>query len=71
MKCGICGGINVKEYPNFDGAEDYGDFHHVCQECGAIGYENFGHGVGWNILKSNLCDCQSQCIYRKMFGSIR
>lgn len=61
MKCEICGSKNVKEYPNFVGAEDYGDFHYVCKDCGAIGDEIFGHGIGWSTRNIKICSFQDKC----------
>lgn len=46
IKCPYCNSDAI-EVPDFDDAECYGDFHHICNNCGAIGYEVFGHGIRW------------------------
>lgn len=54
IKCPYCNG-DTTEIPDFDDAECYGDFHHICNDCGAIGYEVFGHGISWEQNKSKSC----------------
>lgn len=74
VKCEYCGSDTV-EIPDFEDAEDYGDFHHVCERCGAVGQEVFGHGISWtkgrlnkiNQENSNFsvkCDSEERCSLR-------
>ncbi len=46
IKCKFCNSETV-EIPDFETATDYGDFHYVCKNCGAVGYEVLGHGMVW------------------------
>ena len=47
IKCKFCGEETI-EIPDFETATDYGDFHYICKNCGAIGYEVLGHGMTWD-----------------------
>lgn len=46
IKCKFCNSETV-EIPDFETATDYGDFHYVCKNCGAVGYGVLGHGMVW------------------------
>ena len=46
IKCKFCNSETI-EIPDFETATDYGDFHYVCKNCGAVGYEVLGHGMVW------------------------
>lgn len=74
IKCEYCGSDTV-EVPDFEDADCYGDFHHVCENCGAVGQEIFGHGISWrkgmfdkiNKDNSNMavqCDAKEKCSLR-------
>lgn len=74
MKCVYCGSETV-EVPDFEDPDCYGEFHHVCELCGAVGQEIFGHGIRWkkgrlnkiNKDNSNMavqCDAEEKCSLR-------
>ena len=50
INCKFCNSETI-EIPDFETATDYGDFHHVCKNCGAVGYEVLGHGISWSSNK--------------------
>lgn len=50
--CKYCGNECVEQLQKGRNPKDidyycYGDFEHVCPVCGAVGTENFGHGISW------------------------
>ena len=53
IKCKFCNSETV-EIPDFETATDYGDFHYVCKNCGAVGYEVLGHGMVWEEENKKL-----------------
>lgn len=55
VKCKFCGSETI-EVPDFEGADSYGEFHHICNSCGAVGQEVFGHGISWTIKKRESSD---------------
>ena len=53
MNCKFCGSETIK-VPDFETATDYGDFHYICKNCGAVGYEILGHDMAWDSNKSSI-----------------
>lgn len=74
VKCEYCGSDTV-EVPDFEDADCYGEFSHVCENCGAVGQEVFGHGISWrkgmfnkinqdNSSMAVQCDAKEKCSLR-------
>lgn len=74
IKCEYCGSRTV-EVPDFEGADSYGEFRHICERCGAVGQEIFGHGISWtkgmfnkinneNSSMTVQCDAKEKCSLR-------
>ena len=51
VKCKFCNSDTL-EVPDFPMAVNYGEFHHICENCGAVGMEIMGHGMHWE--KGNI-----------------